>query len=188
MKYDLRNHYLYELNYESKFTDNLTGNVAICLFAASGIAFYTLFQNKFNNGFFIFDLVAGSLYSIALMGLVFIGFKHLKTHLIVTLICIVLAFLIPFSNAMACSASYKDTGDGATLALLIINAVYCLFIFVLMMNPKLSRWADLKEEKNEDGTVKYVRPKFFILAFIEWLLLLTSPILMLLTYLSSLVI
>ena len=43
MKYDLRNHYPYELNYEGEFKDNLTGNVAIILSAAFSIAFYTLY-------------------------------------------------------------------------------------------------------------------------------------------------
>ena len=187
MKYDFRNHYIYELNYEGKFSDNLIGNIAIVALAASGIAFYTLFNNNFNNDFLLFTLIAGSLYSFTLTGLAFISLnKHLKLHLVIVLFAVVLGFLIPFSNAMASSISYKDSQNVISLVMAIVNAVYCLFIFVLMMNPRLSRWAELKEEKNNDGTVKYVRPKVFILAFIEWALIISSPVIMILTVLTSL--
>lgn len=185
MKYDIRNHYPYELNYESKFSDNLTGNLALVIFGACSIAFYTLFNSNFNNGFLLFTLIAGSIYSVILSSLVFISLKHLKLHLALVLSSVVLSFLIPFSNAITSSLTYRDTKELAPLLMLIANALYCVFIFILMINPKLSRWADLKEEKNSDGTVKYVRPKVFILAFIEWLLLLTSPILMILSLVTQ---
>lgn len=185
MKYDIRNHYPYELNYESKFSDNLTGNLALVIFGACSIAFYTLFNSDFNNGFLLFTLIAGSIYSVILSSLVFISLKHLKLHLTLVLSSVVLSFLIPFSNAITSSMTYKDTKELAPLLILIANALYCVFIFILMINPKLSHWADLKEEKNSDGTVKYVRPKVFILAFIEWLLLLTSPILMILSLVTQ---
>ena len=187
MKYDLRNHYPYELNYESKFNDNLTGNVAIIASSSFSIAFYCLFNNTYTNGFFLFVLIAGSIYSVILTSLVFISLKHLRMHLILVLFSIVLSFLIPFANAMGCAISFRNTNEAKMLIMTIINSIYCLFIFVLMMNPKLSRWAELKEEKNHDGTVKYVRPKVFILAFIEWALILSSPLLMVLTVVSKVV-
>lgn len=186
MKYDLRNHYPYELNYESKFSDNLLGNIALIVSAACDITFYTLFNNQFNNGFMIFDLIAGCIYSVLLASLAFIPLKNLKTHLAIVLFAVVLAFLIPFSNGIASSAAFKDTKETASLILTIVNAVYCVFIFILMMNPKLSRWAELKEIKNPDGTTSYVRPKIFILAFIEWALIISSPVIMILTVLTSL--
>ena len=167
MNYDLRNHYPYELNYEMKFSDNLVGNLAICLFAISGIAFYTLFDMKYTNGFLLFDLIAGSIYSLVLI-----------FHLLVVLIGVVLSFLIPFSNAMTLFNAYKAKEEVGALVLAIFNVTYCLIIFFMMMNPRLSHWADLKEEKDKDGTIKYVRPKYFILAFIEWGLILSSPLLM----------
>ena len=185
IKYDIRNHYPYELNYEGKFTDNLTGNLAVILFALSGVAFFTLFDSKYNNGFFIFDMIAGSIYALALMSLAFIPLKNLKAHLFLVLACVVLSFLIPFSNALASSISFKDSQEPVSLVMMIVNAVYCVFIFILMMNPKLSHWADLKEETNNDGTKKYVRPKYFILAFIEWLLIFTSPVVMILSLLTK---
>ncbi len=185
MNYDLRNHYPYELNYNGKFKDNLIGNIAVVLFAVSGIAFYTLFDHDFNNGFMIFTLIAGSLYCLSLMSLAFISFNHLKMHLIMVLISVVFAFLIPFSNAIACSIAYKDMKQTNSMIMLIVNAVYCIFIFILIMHPRLSKWAELKEIKNEDGTSSYVRPKYFILAFIEWLLILSSPLVMVLTILTK---
>lgn len=186
-KYDLRNHYPYELNYEGKFNDNLTGNVAVIGNAAFSIAFYCLFNNTYTNGFFIFVLIAGSIYSIILTSLVFISLKNLRIHLVLVLFSIVLSFLIPFANAMACAINFRNTNEVKSLVMTIVNSIYCLFIFALMMNPKLSHWADLKQEHNSDGTIKYVRPKVFILAFIEWSLIVSSPLLMVLTLVSKVV-
>lgn len=189
MNYDLRNHYPYELNYEMKFSDNLVGNLAICLFAASGIAFYTLFDSKYTNGFLLFDLIAGSIYSLVLMSFAFISLnKHLKFHLLVVLIGVVLSFLIPFSNAMTLFNAYKSKEEVGALVLAIFNVTYCLIIFFMMMNPRLSHWADLKEEKDKDGTIKYVRPKYFILAFIEWGLILSSPLLMVMSLFTQILV
>ena len=185
MSYDLRNHYPYELNYNGQFKDNLIGNVAIIASTIFSVAFYCLFNNQYTNGFFLFVLIAGCIYSVILASLVFVSLKYLKLHLTLVLFSIVLSFLIPFANAMACSLNYRDTNEAKSLVMAIINAVYCLFIFILMMNPRLSHWAELKEEKNNDGTVKYVRPKVFILAFIEWAIILSSPILMILTVLTQ---
>ncbi|MCR4879880.1 MAG: hypothetical protein K5906_02870 [Bacilli bacterium] len=185
MSYDLRNHYPYELNYEGKFKDNLIGNLAICLYSGSSIAFYCLFDPSFTNGFLVFTLIAGTLLSLSLLSLVFIPLKALKTHLIMVLIAVVLAFLIPFSNAMACAINYRDTSSVSSLVMMIANSIYCLFIFFLIMNPKLSHWAELKEEKSPDGTKKYVRPKIFILALIEWLLIITNVLVMVLTILTK---
>ena len=184
--YDIRNHYPYELNYESKFKDNLLGNISVIVFAVTSIGFYTLMDGKYNNGFLLFTLIAGSIYSLALASLTFISFKSLRIHLLVVLLCIVLSFLIPFSNAFNLSQAYKTTKDATALVFMILNAVYCLIIFILMMNPKLSHWAELKEKNNPDGTVTYERPKYFILAFIEWFLIFTSPILMVLSLFTKL--
>ena len=185
MDYHIRNYYPYELNYESKFKDNFTGNVAICLYGAFGIFFYTIFDSSYLNGFLIFDLIAGSLLTLALVSLVFIPLKRLKVHLLMVFISIVLAFLVPFSNALASSIAYRNEQATGSMVMMIVNALYCLFIFILIINPKLSHWAELKKETNPDGTVKYVRPKVFILALIEWLLILTSPLLMVLTLLTQ---
>ena len=66
-----------------KFSDNLVGNLAVCLFAISGIAFYTLFDSKYTNGFLLFDLIAGSIYSLVLMSFAFISLnKHLKLSIL----------------------------------------------------------------------------------------------------------
>ena len=185
MNYDLRNHYPYELNFESKFSDNLTGNIGIILFGICSTTFYSMYNSNFNNGFLIFILIAGSIYSVVLASLVFIPLKSLKLHLGVVLVSVVLSFLIPFANAMACSMHFKSYNDVFSLILIIVNAIYCLYIFILMINPKLSHWADLKVEVAEDGTKKYIRPKVFILAFIEWSLILSSPILMVLSLLVN---
>lgn len=182
--YDLRNHYPYELNFESKFKDNLYGNIGVVLFGINSILFYTLFDLNHINGYFIFTMIAGVIYSLALVFLAFVPLKLFKSHILTALLAVVLSFLIPFSNALACVNDYKASNNTSSLVMMIFNVVYCLFVFILMMNPKLSHWADLKEEKNPDGTVKYVRPKYFLLAFYEWLLILSSFLLMILTLLT----
>jgi hypothetical protein len=51
----------------------------------------------------------------------------------------------------------------------IIEAALGVILLLAMFNPRLRTWANLETIKNEDGSMSVVRPKFFILAFSEWL-------------------
>ena len=176
MTYDLRNHFPYELNFESKFKDNLFGNVCISVSTVLSILFFIFFDETHLNGFLLFAMIAGIVNSLIILSLVFVPLKLLKAHLILVTVNIALSFLVPFSLAMAASFSYSSYKEVGQLVFIILPALICIFIFILIMNPKLTKWALLDKKTNPDGSVSYVRPKIFILAFTEWLLFFSSVI------------
>lgn len=54
-------------------------------------------------------------------------------------------------------------------AFMIVFFVIALALGILMLNPKLTHWPELKTEMSEDGSILTVRPRPFILAFSEWI-------------------
>ena len=52
-RYDLRNHFPYEFNFESHFSLNLLGNLALIMGIACSIGLFALTASEFNkNGYF----------------------------------------------------------------------------------------------------------------------------------------
>lgn len=172
--YDLRNHFPYELNYESRFKDNFIGNLSVLLMSVSMICFYIFFDTKHVNGYYIWVMISGIITAFSTLSIVFIPLKHLKTHLLITTAMIIFSFATPFGIALSNAIHFSSTNSAVSLTLSIVAAVICLFIFILIMNPKLSKWANLEQQKSPDGTVTYVRPKFFVLAFTQWLLIFSA--------------
>jgi MFS family permease len=64
-------------------------------------------------------------------------------------------------------------GDSSsrTLSLVFSIALFVLALFdlLLLLNPRLSRWAEMKVVSQNDGSTKLERPRPFVLAFSEWL-------------------
>ena len=187
LPYDLRNHFPYELNYESKFKDNFLGNLLLALAIGCGIAFYITFDSAKQNGYFLFVMVGGIIHLLSIFFLAFVPLKLTKSHLALVTLEIVLSFLIPFAIAINASLTYNTSKDNSYLTFIILPTILCIAIFILIMNPKLTKWSKMDEKKNEDGTTTYLRPRYFILAFYEWILLFFSLIIQLVVILSTLV-
>ena len=169
--YDIRNHFPYEINYESNFKDNLLGNVCFIISSICLASFYATFDTDKINGFYIAAFICGVLNTIALLLMLFLPLKMLKHHLLIVAITISLSFLSPFFIALNGVMSYNYYPSGMKLVPSIIAAIDCLFMVILFVNPRLNKWANLEKKENEDGSISYIRPKIFVLAFTEWLLL-----------------
>ena len=108
-KYDLRNCFPYEFNVESKFADNLLGNVALIasmflsmgLFAL-GLAFYQ------NNGYIIAGTIAGIVYSILVLAINFTPLKTLRFHFVMMVILFVAAFFTPMALGLTSFALFVN--------------------------------------------------------------------------------
>lgn len=171
-KYDVRNMFPFELNYKGKFKDNLIGNLFLILYAACSLANYVSFDTT-RSGLMIFVMVAGILANGMLVVANFVSLNSLRAHICTAVFLFITAFLNPSSIAIAGYNIYKSFNVGLGLATLIVGLVFAVFAFILIMNPNLTHWAEAKKVPQEDGTIKYVRPKFFVLAFSEWLLMFT---------------
>lgn len=172
-KYDLRNMFPYELNYESKFQDNFIGNITFILMVLSHVGVFVFSMDTLIQSTLAFNLVAALLTSITTLLILFVPLKLLKTHLICTTLFIISTFL-SFASIGYTTLNFSSLLNYNYLIILaIISFAFALVVFGIIMNPKLTMWA--KAEKLEvDGQVVYKRPKYIVLAFSEWLCILLN--------------
>ena len=176
-KYDLRNCFPYEFNYESKFSDNLLGNIALVasmflsmgLFAL-GLAYYQ------TNGYILAGTIAGIVYSILVLAMNFTPLKFMRVHFVVMVILFVAAFFTPMALGLTSFNVYQIGHKPFPLVLMILCFVVGLVMFVLIMNPKLSFNIKMKVAVDEEGNERYIRPDFIPVAFSQWVMVLLLPI------------
>lgn len=172
-KYDLRNHFPYELNYELRFKDNLIGNlILIASFLFGTIYLFTYSKLRF-DGMLISIIASGTISAILIVFLFLTPLKHLRLHLLETIFLFASNFSFSSLIAIECYRQFKDLNNALVLIGLILSALMALIIFILIMNPRLSKWANLESKTNDDGSSTYIRPKYFVLAYSEWLIIFT---------------
>lgn len=176
-KYEVLNYFPYELNFEGKFADNLLGNVALVLsmfmsmsLFALGLAYYQL------NGYLIAATIAGILYSILVLGINFTPLKLLKFHFVVMVVLFVCSFFTPMALGLTSFNVYQINKNPFPIVVMVLCFVVGLINFVFVMNPRLSFNIKMKVAVDEEGNEKYIRPKFILVAFTEWLMILLLPI------------
>lgn len=81
------------------------------------------------------------------------------------------------------SISRKTLEATSILALVfaILSFIFAGLALLPLLNPKLSNYAKLDQVIEKDGTVSYQRPKYFVMAFSEWLLTFLDEVALLLT-------
>jgi len=80
--------------------------------------------------------------------------------------------LTAFSSAAAvivCLNAREYVG-GTAIGFSIGLGLIGIFAMVIMVNPKLANWAKLESSVDESGAIVERRPKYFVLAFSEWLI------------------
>lgn len=173
-KYDIRNSFPYEFNYESKFTDNILGNIALVLSAAFSLGLFSCsLVYRVGNGLLLISLISGALFTLLFVLINFIPLKLLKTHMAFAVLLFVASFATPASIGLTAFRSFQESKSGVALTFFIISIAVALFNFVLVMNPKLSLNIKMQIATDEKGNEYYIRPKFIIMAFNEWLSIFT---------------
>ena len=171
-QYDLRNCFPYELNYESKFADNLFGNLSLIMSMAFSLALFALGLSYFKtNGYLLVVMISGALYSIFVALINFIPLKFLRAHLIFTIILFIVAFLTPGSAGLTAFNIYQQNSEIYPIIVMSFAALVALFVFGLIMNPKLSLNIKMNIATDDKGNEYYVRPKFIVIALTEWILI-----------------
>ena len=170
--YDFRNHFPYELNFEAPFSLNLLGNIALVMGCALSTGLFALTLSEIrNNGFIIYALISGALYSIFIAVINFIPLKTIKIHLLFAIFLFASAFATPCAIGLGAFNYYQGSKDVFSLVVMIISLTIGLFHFVLIMNPKLSLNIKMQVATDEKGNQIYIRPKFIMMAFTEWMLI-----------------
>lgn len=172
LTYDVRNHFPYELNYESKYKDNLLGNIFLTLSMLLSLGFFSLTSGFFTrNPILIFCLIAGAIYSAITFFLPFANLKFIRLHVVAAVMQASFAFLTPASVGLVAFQQYQMEKEVICLVIFIICLVIGLFNFILIMNPKFSFNIQMRKVKLETGEEKIERPTFIVIAFSEWIMM-----------------
>ena len=138
-RYDLRNHFPYEFNFESHFSLNLLGNLALIMGIACSIGLFALTASEFNkNGYVLYALISGVLFSLFAGLINFIPLKTIKTHMVFSVLLFAAAFATPAAIGLSAFKIYQETKEVFPLAIFIMGMVFTVFAFGLVMNPKLT--------------------------------------------------
>lgn len=184
--YDLRNTFPYEINYQTKFLDNILVNVFLILSLVSSIGFFAFFDIKNIPGVILVPMIGGILLSICIFFLFFADLKYIRFHIIILILSAISAFVLASGVALVGFHKFQnDNSDIYSLIISIIAALAGLFIFGVMMNPKLNFRLEMKKAVDVNGKEILVRPKYFVLAFSEWIFIFSifvSELLLLLLY------
>lgn len=187
--YRIRNTFPYEL-IEGKTTTNvMIGKILMVLsFVALGVYFIVFPGDRSNLG--VIKVIAGFINVIGILtvlsffGIALVNMKNVKLHMIADAFFFAFSFILTTAIAIMGFWTLKDTtASGADVKKLILAGVASLVGIVQMImffNPKLRNWAQLEEKSDENGSMVYSRPKWFVLAYSEWTFVFT-------TYLNGLI-
>ena len=171
VKYNPLNMFPYELNFEASFKENLIGNIFLFATSLTGIVFHVLIIKSATSGFIIILAITGILASVLLSIVPLFPLTFLKTHLIVDVVLFISILLSIVSSALCALRYYQvwlDSENNPSLFLTIFYFVFGGIYLLFLFNPKIALWAKLEQVVNSDGTSYYQRPKFFPLAYTEW--------------------
>lgn len=184
-KYSIKNMFPYEFNYNSPFVENFWGNISFIAYTGIAIAFhYTCLLNP-NDGIGIALNIAMTIASLFALFLLFIPLRYIRLHSVIAILSIVFSFL---SSALLSIYGFKLNNTDNNMVYIVVfalAAVIALIQLVVIANPKLSMNFQYDTKKNDDGSVTYIRPKYIVMAFSEWIIILLNSILFILSFVLS---
>lgn len=166
-----------------KINSGIAYTYKILMFILTGLAFSPLFVitpliAEFGDLGFLSILITCvfGLTAIANCLLFFFDARFTKSHMVLVTVAMSLTFL---SNTLATLLSilvyktYLDMSDShpISLVLAIVSGLIAIGTLALILNPKLNNWAKLKIETSPNGEKIVTRPKVFILALSEWIII-----------------
>jgi hypothetical protein len=129
--------------------------------------------NAVTKSFSVIVAILGGMEMVLLFFLLLLPAKYARAHIFVVVFyfCVSVLYGVFGGTLLFDQAAYD-----ATLAhtLGIILMVLGFVVLALLINPRFTTWARLHAENTSDGSKIVFRPRFFILAASEWLVLLIN--------------
>lgn len=147
--------------------------VFVCGCAGALSATILLWDSSFQPFLGLSSLLAalGLLKAVCLVLLFLLPAYRLKAHILAN--TLYFAFVTLSSSVEGIFfLSLRGANEAASLSLMGCEFAFALSAILISLNPKMGSWAKMKTVENEDGTMGLERPRPFILAFSEWLLIL----------------
>ena len=161
----------YEFNYPSVFKGNLYGNLLFVLSSFSIVVFYIL--NPIDSIYKTMTIVSAIIVTSILICLILVPLYYLRTHMVLSIVAMVLPIALTMFNFFMAFNQYKITPSEIervlSLVSMILSGVLAFSSVLLVLNPKLS--FKIYYEKDNYGSAK--RPNIIHLAMTEWLAIFT---------------
>lgn len=145
------------------------------------MAFLTIFQitvHYESASLISFILLGGFIaiaFALSLISLSLVSASKEKAHTTRFVVSCALLTVLNFVNGIFLFSVSR--GFKAEVAMKVIGGICFLFALsslLVMFNPKLKNWPSLESVSEIDGSVSYRRPRPFVLAVSEWVLILIS--------------
>ena len=170
-KYRFFNTFPYEFNYPSVFKDNVYGNLLFVSACLAVVSFYIL--NPIDSIYKTMSIATAIIMTAITICLVFIPLYYLRTHMVLSVIEMVLPIALTMFNFFMAFNKYKidafEIEKALSLISMILSGVFAFSNILLVLNPKLS--FKIYYEKSENDQIK--RPNVIHLAMTEWLAIFT---------------
>lgn len=155
-------------------------NLISSLISISFIALIVVYKEEFGDLYILTILIASfiSLTNLLSISLVNISIFYTKQHSIISSIYMALSFFVTlmvsfYSFYLSSLYMRYSTGSAYHLSLGIISSLFSVLSLIILFNPKLKNWAKLDKIKSNDEVI-YTRPKYFPLAYSEWVMIALS--------------
>ena len=170
-KYRFFNTFPYEFNYPSVFKDNVYGNLLFVSACLAVVSFYIV--NPIDSIYKTMSIATAIIMTAITICLVFIPLYYLRTHMVLSVVEMVLPIALTMFNFFMAFNKYKidafEIEKALSLISMILSGVFAFSNILLVLNPKLS--FKIYYEKDENDQIK--RPNVIYLAMTEWLAIFT---------------
>lgn len=177
-RYSFLNMFPYELSYHNQGRLLLFYRLFLYVYAAFSLTPALLLISKYFNypSFLSYLALIGGIFvisAISFLTLHIIQAKFVRLHSLVATSYFASSVLSAGASSIFLINLYLSNNGTQPVFLFlgIVVAILGLFILAIMVNPRLRDWAKMNSQQNEDGTVVIVRPRIFVLALSEWLVI-----------------
>lgn len=183
-KFDIRNHYPFEVSSDYDYKSRVLYMFLYATFITCAALSYTLVLTDISSYMGKLSAVAFILSMLFLLIVSFVDLSYCKLHLIFAIGYFITA--IGGTALVACAAFFGGGNIQFNKVIAIIMAVIGVVLLAILFVPKLKNWMYL-EKSEEDGKTIYVRPKYSLLAFYEWIYLFAHMAFMILICVSAII-
>lgn len=179
-KYDFLSSFPFELvqgEVKKSFLSRFFFTVYGVTYVAS--SFYILYLNptlSFLNSLGILLGIVSLFVFASMLALIYVPAYSFRLHLVSSVVFFAFSILADVLMGLTYLNLYQAQLSTIALVIMIVNFALAFFKGLILINPKLAHWTELDSSIGSDGVVTSSRPRPFVLAFSEWLVIFLNAI------------
>ena len=142
-------------------------------------SFYILYLNptlSFLNSLGILLGIVSLFVFASMLALIYVPAYSFRLHLVSSVVFFAFSILADVLMGLTYLNLYQAQLSMIALVIMIVNFALAFFKGLILINPKLAHWTELDSSIGSDGVVTSSRPRPFVLAFSEWLVIFLNAI------------